>query len=185
MNIPNTSGNQANASVRLLNRFQNQWEQIHSNSVNNIDKARLVVKQLDRIEQSCSERSEALSSFIQGYKSIVDLNNQIDIIICDIQNLERYFIELEENLLRLKSFKEKTATEDYINRVEAEYEAQVRDQKALSEVRRDRLMSEHLERVQAFDKEQLRALEEKRLILGKEFQEDKNRYLANKEPSRQ
>lgn len=178
-----TNGNKAKASLRLLDRFQGYWEQIHSNSVNNVDKAKFVIKQLNRIEQSCLQRSEALYSFIQNYKSIGDLNQQIDIITCDIQNLERCFTQLEESLLELKILKERTVTEDYVTRVEADYEAQVRDQKALSEVRRDRLMSEHLERVQAFDREQLRALEEKRRILDKEFQEDKNRYLANKPPS--
>lgn len=175
-----TKGNNMRASVKLFDKFQTQWQQIHSNSVNNLQKAKIVIEKLDRLEQNCSERSNALNSFIHGYKSIGELNNQIDNINCDIENLERCFTQLEDNLIILKAYKEWRASEDFINRVEAEFEAKVRDQKALSEIRKDKLMSEHLERVQAFEKDQLKVLEEKRLILEKEFQEDKNRYLANK-----
>lgn len=168
------------AGFRLLDKFETQWEQIHRMSEGNAEKAKIALTKLNSIDQSCARRLDALNKFMMGCKSLANLDEQINNISCDLKKLESSFIKIEEQLLLLRVRKEQMNAERFIGDVEGNYEAQVKQCKIQAEIRKDKLMDEHLQRVQDFEREQQQQLEERRRVLEKEFEEEKNRYLEKK-----
>lgn len=165
------------AGFKLLDKFTAQWEQLHRMSEANIDKSRIVVNKLSLLDNNCRARVDALDSIISSYRSLSELENQISSISCDISNLESIFVEIEKCLSFLTERKEHNDCEEYIRQIEGNYEAQVHREKILTELRRDNLMSEHLQRVQEFERQQQLALDERRRVLTEDFEAEKARHM--------
>jgi hypothetical protein len=162
---------------KLLDKFTAQWEQLHRVSETNIDKSRLVVDKLSRIDGNCKALKVALGSITSCYKALHELDNQISSICCDINSMENTFRELEECLSLLGQQKEQLECERFIRQCEGEYEANVQKEQIRAELRRDQLMSEHLQRVHDFEMRQQEALDERRLVLEKEIEAEKARHM--------
>lgn len=173
------------AGFGLLDKFQNQWAHIHNKSVNNVNKTKEVLKKLDRVEESTKRRQKALDNFVEGYKSLSKLDDQIKNIETDLRSLEINFIQIEELLLKLKAHKEQSDATKYFRSVESSYEQQVREQTCLSEARKERMKLEHLQRVQQFEEQQQKDLEERRAVLERAFEEEKNMYLQTAREKKQ
>lgn len=165
------------AGFRLLDKFEKQWEYLHQRSENNAIKAKQALTKLNQIELSCTRRLDALDQFVDGYNSLSSLDERINNINCDLKSLEQCFIKIEEHLLSLKLTKEKSDADKFVRNVEGNHGAQVQRLKIEAELRKDKLMSEHLLRVQSFENAEQTKLDERRRVLEKEFEEEKSRYL--------
>lgn len=172
-----SNNNQYTIGFRLLDKFQYQWEQIHSKSEQNVIKANMALDKMNSIDQNTVKHMVALDSFFFNYKSMQKLNEQIDTIESDLKLLENNFGQIEDLLIVLKNFKENLEVKKYVDEMESNYQLQASGQKTLSNVRKERLKLDHLERVEAIEKEQERELQERRKILEQAFQEEKSRYL--------
>lgn len=133
------------------------------------------------MDKKFSIQLESLESFINGYKSLSNLEDQIGNIQGDLTKLEHSFVEIERCLFILTEEKQKRDTDKFLKMCKGNLETQIQREKVDSELRKDKLMSEHLQRVQNFESQQQNELRERRLLLEKEFQEEKNRYLQNKQ----
>uniref|UniRef100_A0A6G1S792 Uncharacterized protein n=1 Tax=Aceria tosichella TaxID=561515 RepID=A0A6G1S792_9ACAR len=165
------------AGFKLLDKFTAQWEQLHRVSVANVDKSRMVVDKLSLLDKNFKARLSALNSIISSYRSLSELENQIARISCDINGLENTFIEIEQCLALLGEQKEQNNCDEFIRQCEGDYEAQVQREKIRTELRRDQLMSEHLQRVHIFEQQQQQALDERRRVLTEEFEAEKARHM--------
>ena len=165
------------AGFKLLDKFSGQWEQIHRASERNISKSRLALDKINSLGRHSIERLKVLEDFISSYQALSKLDEQITNISCDLNNMESSFIKIEECLSALAMRNEETNCERFIRDYEGNYEALAQREKIQSELARDRLMSEHLQRVQQFESIQQQALEERRKVLAKEFEAEKARYL--------
>lgn len=165
------------AGFKLLDKFTAQWEQLHRVSQTNIEKSRVVVDKLSLLDKNCKARLDALDSITLSYKSLSELESQISSISCDISNLENTFVEMEKCLSQLRERKEHLDCEQYIRQCEGNYEAQAQREKIRTELKRDQLMSEHLQRVREFEHQQQQALDERRKVLTEEFEAEKARHL--------
>lgn len=172
-----SNNNQYTIGFRLLDKFQYQWEQIHSKSEQNVIKANMALDKMNSIDQNTVKHMVALDSFFFNYKSMQKLNEQIDTIESDLKLLENNFGQIEDLLIVLKNFKENLEVKKYVDEMESNYQLQASGQKTLSNVRKERLKLDHLERVEAIEKEEERELQERRKILEQAFQEEKSRYL--------
>jgi len=168
------------SGFRLLDKFKAQWECLHRYSESNVSKVQSTVQKLETIEKSCSRQLEALQAFSTGFKSLARLDEQIVSIQNDFAALEATIVKIEESLIQMTQEKEKRDFEKYIRSIEGNHEALMQREKIESELRRDRLMSEHLKRVQKFEEEQQRELEERRVVLERQFEEEKKQYLNKK-----
>lgn len=171
------------AGFKLLTKFQDQWEYIHHKSETNVIKAKHATKKLNSLEESCIKRVDALNCLMTSYRSLSKLDEQIKIIDSDLRLLESTFPQIEDLLIVLKNHNENITTSQTIETMKANLETQMREEKCLSDARREKLNNEHRERVEAFEMEQQRQLDERRQILEKAFEEEKSRYLQKiKEP---
>lgn len=171
------------AGFRLLNKFEAQWEQLHGTSERNANKAHIALAKLKGLNQSCSRRLDAINMFNESYKSLSMLEERINNISCDLSKLEEYIVVIEEYLITLKDIEEQNDANRFILSINGNHEAQVQQEKIQSELRKDRLMTEHLKRVQDFESNQQSLLEERRRVLERQFEEEKSRYLdKNKRP---
>lgn len=169
------------AGFRLLDKFKTQWEELHQASESNIKKTQLAIRKIHDMDKKFSIQLESLESFINGYKSLSNLEDQIGNIQGDLTKLEHSFVEIERCLFILTEEKQKRDTDKFLKMCKGNLETQIQREKVDSELRKDKLMSEHLQRVQNFESQQQNELRERRLLLEKEFQEEKNRYLQNKQ----
>lgn len=165
------------AGRKLLDKFTGQWEQLHRASESNINKSKSAIDKLNTIDRSCMDRLNAMENFVSSYRGLSGLEQQINNISCDLNNLERSFIKIEEYLLQLAERNEMASCEKFLHEYRGNYEAQAQMAKIQSELARDRLMAEHLQRVQDFERHQQQALDERRKVLGREFEAEKLRYL--------
>lgn len=168
------------AGFRLLDKFQNQWEQIHSKSEKNVIKAKTAFSKLLLVEQSTARRLQALDELNGGFKLLSKLDDQINNIHSDLEVLEERFVQIEDLLIVLKNNKESNNTAQQLDTLSANYTAQVHEIKTMSRVRRAKMKQDHLKRVELYEKRQQKDLEERRIILERAFEEEKNRYLENK-----
>lgn len=169
--------NRFTAGFTLLDKFQDQWNQIHSITRRNVVKAKAALMRLDKIERSSTRHLDALDYFITSYKSLPKLEEQIQTIHHDLRVLETSFSHIEDLLIILKRYKEQRDAREYELDLETNYELQVIEMQNASRERRERLKQEHLGRVEAFEREQQKELEERRDILKRAFEEEKTRYL--------
>jgi hypothetical protein len=165
------------AGFKLLDKFTAQWEQLHRVSETNIGKSKIVVDKLSLLDQNCKARLDALDSISSGYKSLSELENQLSGISCDISSLENTFKKIEQCLSLLAERKERVDCDEFIRQCEGNLEAQIQREQIRTELKRDQLMSEHLQRVQNFEKQQQRALDERRKVLTEEFEAEKARHM--------
>lgn len=165
------------AGFKLLSKFQNQWTQIHSRSEINTSKARDALAKIDGINQALGGRQRALDEMKVGIKYLSNIQDQINRLDTDIEMLEGCFEKIEDLLIVLKNRKEIIDTESYVENCKSVYNTRVVEYREASEMRRDRLKSEHLLRVEKFELEQQKELEERRKMLERAFEEEKNLYL--------
>lgn len=165
------------AGFKLLSKFQNQWTQIHSQSEKNTSKARHVLVEIDQLDKAFGERQTALDELKNSHKFLVKIQDQIDCLTTDICALEGCFEKIEDYLTVLKSKKESSDTEVYIEKLKIEYEHLAAEHNEASQMRKNNLKSEHLARVDEFDEEQQREFEERRHVLEKAFEEEKTLYM--------
>lgn len=173
------SNNSPGADFRLLDKFQTQWEQIHIKSEQNVIKARVASKKLASVERKAARHLEALDEFIRSCKCFNMLEENISNIENDLKTLESSFAQIEDLLTILRNHKEHNITVQYVDTLTANSRLQISERKNISKSRRDKLKSEHLERVEVFEREQQKELEERRKVLERAFEEEKNRYLEN------
>lgn len=166
------------SGFNLLAKFQNQWGQLHSKSEHNVAKAKAVFEILNSIERSSIGRIEALNEFITSYRSLTKLEDQIKTINDDLQTLVTNLAKTEELLIVLKENKEANDADQYIEDLKSSYQKQVQQMEMDSKLRREKINSEHLQRVTKFEMEQEKELEERRQILEKAFEEEKKKYLG-------
>lgn len=171
------------AGRKLLDKFMAQWEQLHRANECNIHKSKLAMEKLKDIDRCCKERLSAIENFVTGYKSLAALEQQINNISCDLSNLESSFIKIEEFLTQMAERNERAECEKFIREYRGDHEAQVQMAKIQTELARDRLMAEHLQRVQDFERNQQQTLEERRKVLAEEFEAEKVKYLETAAPS--
>lgn len=167
------------AGFEILDKFQSQWELIHKQTMSNVNKAKMALTKLNSVEQSCTKRLCAMDSFVSSYKSIYQLEEQINNISCDLEKLENYFVKIEDQLLILKARKARLDTERFIKETEKSLEIQIQKETSLSESRKDKLMAEHLARVHDLELMEQQKLEERRQILERQFEEEKKKYLES------
>lgn len=165
------------AGFKLLSKFSGQWEQIHRASERNISKSRLALDKINSLGRHSIERLKATEDLISSYQALSKLDEQITNISCDLNNMESSFIKIEECLSALAMRNEEINCEKFIRDYEGNYEALAQREKIRTELARDRLMGEHLQRVQQFDTMQQQSLEERRKVLEREFEAEKARYL--------
>lgn len=165
------------AGFALLDKFQNQWEQIHSTTITNVGKARTALTRLNFMEDWSARHLEALDRLIASYQSLPKLDEQILAINNDLETLERSFSKIEELLIVLTRYKEERDAQQHAIISEANYERQVLEMQNASRERREGLKQNHLRRVEAYEREQQKELEERRHILERAFEEEKTRYL--------
>lgn len=170
---------QLTASLNLLEKFTGQWEQLHRTSESNINKSKTAIGKLLILDQCCKKRLLATNDFATSYKTLSVLGDHIDNIECDLNSLEKSFIELEECLSKLARLNEQTNCEKFIRECKGNFEAQAQLLKIQTEISRDRLMAEHLKRVQLVEHEQQSRMNDRRAILKNEFEAEKRRYLEN------
>lgn len=169
--------NRFKAGFTLLDKFQCQWNQIHSTTRRNVVKAKTALMKLNLIEAGSAKHLEALECFITSYKSLPKLEEQIQTIHHDLKVLETSFSKIEDLLIVLKKHKEQRDAQQHEIDLESNYELQVIEIQNASRERRERLKQDHLKRVEAFEKEQQKELDERRDILKRAFEEEKTRYL--------
>lgn len=165
------------AGFKLLDKFQRQWQQIHSSSQINVNKANLVLDRLDSVERSCARRLQALDNLATAQRTLSKLDGHMQSIHSDLRNLENSFTQIEELLLVLKSHKERADGQQYMDTMERQCDGRVGELVRLSDARKEKLRADHLQRVGAFEEEQQRELEERRALLARAFEEEKSRYL--------
>lgn len=134
--------------LRLFDKFQNQWEQLHVRSEDVVSKAKSAVTKLAQLEQRSSRQLAAIDSISHCYKSLTKLDGQIRNIQCDLQLLEASFTKLGQSISILKQHKQREEEERR---------------------RRDNIIE--------IDSDEERKLEERRQVLARAFQEDILRYL--------
>lgn len=166
------------AGFNLLARFQNQWEQVHSKSEQNVIKAKRVFETLNSIERGSVGRIEALNDFITSYRSLGKLEEQIKTINDDFAALMTNLAKTEELLIVLKENKEAREANQFLEDLRADYHQQAQQMRDDSKLRLEKLGSEHLLRVAKFEMEQEKVLEERRQILERAFKEEKENYLG-------
>lgn len=171
------AANRFKAGFALLDKFQSQWEQLHSTSKKNVAKARVAVTKLNQIEDHTTRHLKALDYFIASYKSLPKLEEQIQTIHNDLKTLESSFSKIEELLIVLRKHKEISDARQYAIDSESEYQSKLIELQNASRDRREKLRLDHLRRVEAYEREQQKDLEERRHILERAFEEEKTRYL--------
>lgn len=168
---------QFSAGFRLLDKFKVQWEELHHVSESNVQKTHSVMSKLDAVGKNCSNQLEAFDIFTQGFKSLSSLEEQINNIHNDLEVLEGTFMKIEECLSTLMRDKVEREAEQFARDCEGNCEASMQREKIHFEIRKNQLMSDHLIRVQDYESDQQKKLAERRLLLKKEFEEEKNRYI--------
>lgn len=171
------TANRFKAGFALLDKFQGQWEQIHSTTRKNVVKARVALTKLNQIEDRTTRHLRALDDFIESYKSLPKLEEQIQTIHNDLKTLESSFSKIEDLLIVLRKHKEMRDARQYAIDSELDYQSKVIEMQHGSRERREKLKLDHLKRVEAYEKEQQKDLEERRHILERAFEEEKTRYL--------
>lgn len=166
------------AGFNLLAKFQNQWGQLHSKSEHNVLKVKAVFEVLNSIERSSIGRIEALNEFITSYRSLTKLENQIKTINDDLTTLITNLAKTEELLIVLKKNKEAHDADQYMEDLKSNYQKQKQQIETDSKLRREKIHSEHLQRVTKFEMDREKELEERRQILEKAFEEEKKTYLG-------
>jgi len=169
--------NEFKAGFRLLTKFQDQWEQIHSNSKRNITKTKRAFTKLVSIENSCDRRLNELDKLTESHRSLAKLDQQIEVLEGDLKTLECYFVRIESALITLKDQKERIEANDALMAIGADLQRQVNQRRFLSGARKESLKLEHLNRVAVLEEKQQKELEDRRRLLGEAFEEEKSHYL--------
>lgn len=140
-------------------------------------KARTTLAKVDHLEMASARRLQAINDFVNCYRSLSKLDEQIDNIRNDLTSLESSFVKIEDLLIVLKNHKENVDAKQYVEDLEVQYLKKITEQQCLSDYRKSKLKIEHLQRVESLELQQRVELDERRQILEKAFEEEKSKYL--------
>lgn len=154
-----------NTGLKLFDKFQNQWEQLHIKSEDIVIKAKTAVAKLVQLENRSSRQLEAIELISVSYKSLAKLDEQIESIQRDLQSLETCFTKIGDSISILRRQKEEEEKAIRLRSLELQEQLRQGSYEIISS-----------------DPEEERKLEERRQILAKAFQEDISRYLRENQP---
>lgn len=167
------------AGFKLLDRYQKDWQQIHSNSVSNFARVKLVSQKIESLEDSADRRIRSLDDLNTCCKSLKTMNDQVSIIENDLIQLEKTIPMIETILTDLRDKKEQQDCANIEKEMEARLNERKRDLLEDSKLRKEKLKWEHNKRLEVHEQKQLEVLDERRHILEKTFEEEKKRYLES------
>lgn len=170
---------------KLLTKFQSQWEQIHAVSEKNVEKAQEALSKLEKLEQKCDRQLQAVEIFISSYKSISKLDEHINDIGTDLKLLEGAFSKIEDLLTVLKNHKENVETNEYVDKMKADFNFRTKEIHRHQNVRKEEIKIDHARRVEDIEREQLAEIELRRHLYEKAFEEEKSRFLERKRKSQE
>lgn len=166
-----------NAGSKLLDRFQLQWQQIHSKSVNNVSRAGLAFKKIHSINDSISEMTEALIALNTSHKTLSMLDEQIAKIGSDLTHLDVSMRKIEDLLIILKDKKEQEESKIFMDNLDSLLAQRTKDIQDRTAKRREQIKLDHQKRVENVERILENELDERRRVLERTFEEEKQRYL--------
>lgn len=165
------------AGFKILYRFQSQWENMHFKTENNLSKIGMITDKIDHLERSATRRLQSLDELNDCCKSLGTINDQIRDINSDLIQLERSIPMIESVLMQLKNQKEEQDLRSTLSQMDNKFQADKQAMVDISNARKEKLRTDHNKRIEAYEQKQLQELDERRLILEKAFEEEKQRYL--------
>lgn len=168
------------AGFNLLDRFQIQWQLIHSKSIDNLSKAKYALSEIKALDKSVSKMADALDELSNSYKSFDQMNKQILNIGNDLQNLELSIRNIEDLLIIAKGHKEELEHRRVMNELDTTLEERTKELHNSSNKRRNQLKLDHNKRIADLERKYENELEERRFVLERAFEEEKQKYLEQK-----
>lgn len=165
------------AGFKLLDKYKDEWRNIHANSISNIARVEKVSRGIDSLERESTRRLKSLDELGECCKSLCNLNKQVYDISNDLLNLEKTVPLIEDMLIDLKNHKENSDNEQINIELEHSLGQQINQLRERSMKKREKLKLDHNKRLEAYEQKQLEELDERRVILEKTFEEEKQRYL--------
>lgn len=165
------------AGFTLLDRFQMQWQQIHSKSIQIVSKAETASDKIQSIDNGICKMLKAIDDFKVSCKAFKTISDDIAKIGLDLKCLETNMRNIEDLLIILKSRKEAEEFNIFIDGLDSSFDKRTNELRDLSAKRKEKLKQDHDKRVEDFERKLEEELNERRRILEREFEEEKKRYL--------
>lgn len=171
------------AGFTLMDHYQKEWQQLHSNSVNNFTRIRMISQRIDSLEKSADRRLQSLVDLDNCCKSLRSMDNQVMSIQNDLIQLEKTIPLIETILTDMRNQYESKSCNRLKSDLEMELEEKLRELSEDSMLRKEKLKSDHKKKLELLEQKQLQDLEERRHILERTFEEEKKRYLESNQHS--
>ncbi|CAH2097626.1 unnamed protein product [Euphydryas editha] len=167
------------AGGKLLEKYQEEWAELHENADKNAKAAEKVDKIILELHETTKLRLQSATELAQNLVQLPNLTASVAQCMDSLKNVQTLLTEVENQLIEFEDIVERSNMEKW--KLDHHYQLTLYKEKKMAglEEIRNQLAKQNLEKNYEIEKRQLAELQTKRENSAMAFQSDMAKYLAS------
>ncbi|XP_045455746.1 dysbindin [Melitaea cinxia] len=167
------------AGAKLLEKYQEDWAELHENADKNSKAAEEVDKLILELHETTKARLQSATELAQNLSQLPNLTASVAQCMNSLKNVQTLLTEVENQLVEFEDIVERSNMEKW--KLDHHYQLALYKEKKMAglEEIRNQLAKQNLEKNYEMEKRQLAELQAKRDRSAIAFQSDMAKYLAS------
>ncbi|CAH2237677.1 jg11354 [Pararge aegeria aegeria] len=177
--VTNESKVNYGAGSALLEKYQEQWGEIHENADRNAKAAEEVDKLITELYETTKTRLQNATELAQNLAHLPSLTVAVAQCVDSLKNVQTLLSDVENELVEFEDIIERSNMEKW--KLDHHYQLTLYKEKKMAglEETRNQLFKENLEKNNVMERQQLAEIQAKRDTSAAAFQSDMAKYLAS------